>query len=90
MLSSITFGTFYFFLAFCVILFFWVLFFVPETRGIPIEQMDQVFGGTQGQRDLERMARIRARLGIALDDEERASLCDEKSNEHCSAVKHIE
>lgn len=90
MLSSITFGTFYFFLAFCVILFFWVLFFVPETRGIPIEQMDQVFGGTQGQRDLERMARIRARLGISLDDEKRVSLDDEKVNEDCSAVKHIE
>lgn len=89
MLSSITFGTFYFFLAFCVILFFWVLFFVPETRGIPIEQMDQVFGGTQGQRDLERMARIRARLGISLDDEKRVSLDDEKANEDCSAVKHI-
>lgn len=33
MLKSITFGAFYFFLAFCVILFFWVLFAVPETRG---------------------------------------------------------
>lgn len=73
-----------------MILFFWVLFFVPETRGIPIEQMDQVFGGTQGQRDLERMARIRARLGISLDDEKRVSLDDEKANEDCSAVKHIE
>lgn len=73
-----------------MILFFWVLFFVPETRGIPIEQMDQVFGGTQGQRDLERMARIRARLGISLDDEKRVSLDDEKVNEDCSAVKHIE
>lgn len=86
MLSSITFGTFYFFLAFCAILFFWVLFFVPETRGIPIEQMDQVFGGTQGQKDLERMARIRARLGMPLDDEKTS---DNKAIDGCSA-KHIE
>ncbi|KAI9927097.1 hypothetical protein ASPWEDRAFT_177557 [Aspergillus wentii DTO 134E9] len=64
MLDSITFGTFYFFLAFCVLLFFWVLFFVPETRGIPIEDMDQLFGGNQGHEDLLRMAGIRARLGI--------------------------
>lgn len=33
MLRSITFGTFYFFLVFCIILFVWVYFAVPETRG---------------------------------------------------------
>jgi MFS family permease len=33
MIKNISFGTFYFFLAFCVILFFWVWFYVPETRG---------------------------------------------------------
>lgn len=90
MLSTITFGTFYFFLAFCAILFVWVLFFVPETRGIPIEQMDQIFGGSQGQKDLERMARIRDRLGISLDDEKTFSLEDYKATGDFSAVKHLE
>lgn len=68
MLKSITFGTFYFFLAFCVILFIWVLFLVPETKGVPIEEMDQVFGGNQGQEDLIRMVSIRSRLGITGDE----------------------
>ncbi|CAG8139637.1 unnamed protein product [Penicillium olsonii] len=65
MLESITFGTFYFFLAFCVILFVWVMFLVPETKGVPIEEMDQLFGGNQGQEDLTRMLSVRARLGFA-------------------------
>ncbi|KAJ5747111.1 uncharacterized protein N7511_008807 [Penicillium nucicola] len=62
MLESITFGTFYFFLAFCIILFVWVMFFVPETKGVPIEDMDKIFGGNQGQADLARMTEIRNRL----------------------------
>lgn len=81
MLKSITFGTFYFFLAFCVILFFWVLFAVPETRGkhiaftlakkvqltwigVPIEEMDKLFGGNAGDEDLRRIAHIQQRLGF--------------------------
>jgi hypothetical protein len=69
MLQSITFGTFYFFLAFCVILFVWVMFFVPETKGVPIEEMDKIFGGNQGQADMQRIAEIRNRLGILSAEE---------------------
>ncbi|CAG8961353.1 hypothetical protein HYFRA_00013814, partial [Hymenoscyphus fraxineus] len=65
MLKSITFGTFYFFLVFCIILLVWVYFCVPETKGVSIEDMDKVFGGNQGSLDLSRMADIRRRLGIA-------------------------
>ncbi|CAG8976995.1 hypothetical protein HYALB_00012847 [Hymenoscyphus albidus] len=64
MLKSITFGTFYFFLEFCIILLVWVYFCVPETKGVSIEDMDKVFGGNQGSLDLSRMADIRKRLGI--------------------------
>ncbi|KAJ6078597.1 hypothetical protein N7467_008350 [Penicillium canescens] len=69
MLQSITFGTFYFFLAFCVILFVWVMFFVPETKGVPIEEMDKIFGGNQGQADMQRITEIRNRLGILSAEE---------------------
>ncbi|KIW03089.1 uncharacterized protein PV09_05734 [Verruconis gallopava] len=64
MLKSITFGTFYFFLVFCIILFVWVFFFVPETKGVPIEEMDRIFGGNEAEKDAQRMAAIRARLGM--------------------------
>jgi hypothetical protein len=64
MLKSITFGTFYFFLVFCLILIVWVYFCVPETKGLRIEEMDQIFGGNQGAEDMRRIADIRRRLGI--------------------------
>lgn len=51
-------------LAFCLFLIVWVWFFVPETRGVGIEEMDKLFGGSQGEADLQRMADIRQQLGI--------------------------
>ncbi|KXH50774.1 sugar transporter [Colletotrichum simmondsii] len=69
MLEAITFGTFYFFLAFCVILVIWVYFFVPETKGVRIEEMDKLFGGNQGEADMIRMAIIRQQLGLTQGDE---------------------
>ncbi|KAF4628363.1 hypothetical protein G7Y89_g9789 [Cudoniella acicularis] len=71
MLKSITFGTFYFFLVFCVILVVWVYFCVPETKGLPIEEMDKIFGGNQGVEDMARIADIRRRLGITVTGGER-------------------
>ncbi|KAH7155917.1 sugar transporter [Dactylonectria macrodidyma] len=64
MLSAIEFGTFYFFFAFCLFLGVWVFFFVPETKGVRIEEMDELFGGNQGVEDMERITDIRLRLGI--------------------------
>jgi hypothetical protein len=70
MLKSITFGTFYFFLVFCLILIVWVYFCVPETKGLRIEEMDQIFGGNQGVEDMARISDIRRRLGIVGNDRE--------------------
>lgn len=56
-------------LAFCLFLIVWVYFFVPETRGVGIEEMDKLFGGNQGEDDMTRMANIRDRLGIARGSE---------------------
>ncbi|KAL3471388.1 general substrate transporter [Aspergillus californicus] len=64
MLDNIRFGTFYFFLAFCIFLFLWVFFFLPETKNVPMEQMDNIFGGNQGEQDMLRMAVIRTQLGL--------------------------
>jgi len=44
------------------------MFFVPETKGVPIEEMDKLFGGNQGQEDLRRMMSVRVRLGITGED----------------------
>ncbi|KAI0159146.1 sugar transporter [Pestalotiopsis sp. NC0098] len=80
MLASISFGTFFFFLAFCVILFIWVYFFVPETRGVRIEEMDNLFGGSQGEADVQRLKAVRHRLGLdtSREVEEKASQVHEE------------
>ncbi|KAL4900640.1 hypothetical protein BDW74DRAFT_188081 [Aspergillus multicolor] len=64
MLDNIKYGTFYFFLAFCIFLWIWVFFFLPETKNVRIEQMDNIFGGNQGEQDMVRMAAIRNQLGL--------------------------
>ncbi|KAF8854257.1 sugar transporter [Acephala macrosclerotiorum] len=81
MLKSITFGTFYFFLVFCLILIVWVYFCVPETKGLRIEEMDQVFGGNQGVEDMARIADIRRRLGITRADGDEGSQEDFKGDD---------
>lgn len=71
-------------LVFCVILFVWVLFFVPETRGVRIEEMDKLFGGSEGKEDIERIRAIRESLGLVAVTE----ASDKK--DHLVNQEHIE
>lgn len=52
-----------------MVLIVWVYFFVPETKGVRIEEMDKIFGGNQGEADMIRMAIIRQQLGLIQGDE---------------------
>lgn len=69
MLEHITYGTFIFFGAFSLLggLFIWI--FVPETKGLTLEEMDDVFGASEGlaAADQARQDAILQRLGL-LDD----------------------
>lgn len=47
-----------------MILIVWVYFFVPETKGVPMEEMDKIFGGNQGEEDFRKIIEIRRRLGM--------------------------
>lgn len=47
---------------FCFISFIWVLWCVPEVKGVPLEQLDAIFGDNSGEEDLKRINRIRKRL----------------------------
>lgn len=64
MLDKLKFGTYLFFAAFCLIMFLWVFFFVPETRYKSLEEMDLVFGDNSGTVDRERMREIMAEVGL--------------------------
>ncbi|KAK9476952.1 general substrate transporter [Lipomyces japonicus] len=62
MMKHITFGTFYFFFGFTLFLFFYVWLCLPETKGVPIEEMDKLWGGNEGQATKDRMERIQQEL----------------------------
>jgi MFS family permease len=64
MLDKLKFGTYIFFAAFCLIMFLWVMFFVPETRYKTLEEMDLVFGDNLGTNDLERMREVMHEVGL--------------------------
>jgi len=62
MLETITWGTYIFFAAFSLIALGFVYFFVPETRGKTLEDMDAVFGDTAAHEEKQRMRQIEAQL----------------------------
>jgi hypothetical protein len=52
------FGAYVFFAVFCLLSFAWTYFFVPETNGRTLEQMDMVFEDHTSQDDENRRRRI--------------------------------
>ncbi|KAI0030130.1 general substrate transporter [Vararia minispora EC-137] len=66
MLQHLRFGTFIFFGVFSFLGGLFILLFVPETKGLTLEEMDEVFGDEAGTsaRDLERQAEIARRIGL--------------------------
>jgi hypothetical protein len=69
MLTSIGFGTYVFFAAFCLLALIWVYFFIPETMGRTLEQMDYVFNDNQTSVEQERRARIEAQMTERIQSE---------------------
>jgi hypothetical protein len=68
MLATIKWGTYIFFAAFCLLAFGFTYFFVPETRGKTLEDMDLVFGDTAAHEEKDRIRHIEAQLrGVQID-----------------------
>jgi Sugar (and other) transporter len=55
-------GTYFFFAANALLALFFVIFFVPETRGKSLEDMDVVFGDTAAHEEKTRLYQIAAQL----------------------------
>ena len=68
MIQSLGFGTYIFFGAFCIIALVWVYFFIPETNGRTLEQMDFVFKDNQSTAETEGRARIEADMVAHVQD----------------------
>jgi MFS family permease len=64
MLDTIGYGTYIFFAAFCLLAFVFTYFFIPETRGKSLEDMDAVFGDNAAHDEKARLFNIAADLGI--------------------------
>lgn len=62
--SNIRSGTYIFFAAWLVLAFAFYWFFVPETRGKTLEEMDAAFGSHSSEADIQRLARIQAEVGL--------------------------
>jgi len=71
MVASMGYGTFIFFGAMCFIGAAFVYFVVPETKGLTLEEMDEVFGDEAGTglEDRNRLDRIYVELGLFTADE---------------------
>ncbi|KAH6694972.1 general substrate transporter [Leptodontidium sp. 2 PMI_412] len=68
MLEKITWGTYIFFAAFCLLALAFTYFFIPETQGRTLEDMDLVFGDGDAHEEKERIRRIEAQLrGVGVD-----------------------
>jgi MFS family permease len=78
MVAGMGYGTFIFFGAICFIAAGFVWWFVPETKNLTLEEMDEVFGDAAGSAtaDRERLDRIYVELGLfsAQEVEVRASM----------------
>ena len=57
-------GTYIFFAGWLVLAFAFYWFFIPETRGKTLEEMDAAFGSHSSQEDVHELARIQAEIGL--------------------------
>ncbi|KAK2599034.1 hypothetical protein QQS21_005501 [Conoideocrella luteorostrata] len=64
MLDTLRWGTYVFFAVFCVIAIGFTYFFVPETKGKSLEDMDIAFGDTAAHEEKMRLFEIAASLGL--------------------------
>ncbi|TKA24195.1 hypothetical protein B0A50_05959 [Salinomyces thailandicus] len=72
LVESTGFGAYVFFAVFCLLSFVWTFFFVPETKGRTLEQMDHVFGDVSSEAEEARRRRIERH--IVNKDEESPSI----------------
>lgn len=81
MITSLGYGTYMFFGSLMVLMGIWAFFFIPETKGLTLEEMDRLFGGgdTAAVEDLE--AKMRVEQVEEVDDrvEEKGGLREQKA-----------
>lgn len=64
MLQAWEWGTYIFFAVFLAVGIAWVYFYLPETKGTSLEEMDRVFKSNTGERDAELMREAQRDVGL--------------------------
>ncbi|KIW04689.1 uncharacterized protein PV09_04423 [Verruconis gallopava] len=85
MLSAWAWGTYIFFAVFLGGGIAWVWFFLPETKGATLEEMDRIFKSRLGAEDAEMLAQAQRDVGLTQALEESAAQVVEKAHK----VEHI-
>ncbi|KAJ7496412.1 MFS monosaccharide transporter [Mycena latifolia] len=57
-------GTFLTFASACFLAYLWATYSIPETAGVPLEDMDRVFGSEVGREDMLRRREVEEELGL--------------------------
>jgi hypothetical protein len=60
-------GTYIFFAVFLAASIVWIYFFLPETKGATLEEMDRVFKSRSGETDMIMLDEARRDVAIAHD-----------------------
>jgi hypothetical protein len=83
MVASMNYGTFIFFGIICFLAAGFIFFMVPETKGLTLEEMDEVFGDEAGNAadDRARLDRIYTELGLMDGGDERREDCRYRHHE---------
>ncbi|KAK9380002.1 quinate permease, partial [Kockiozyma suomiensis] len=85
MFDKMSYGVFFFFATFQIISIFYVFFLVPETKGVPLEQMDLLFAKGLPPRKAHREVMLKLQ---AMDEETRREVVDVA--EHKSGQDFVE
>ncbi|KAI9924859.1 hypothetical protein ASPWEDRAFT_155105 [Aspergillus wentii DTO 134E9] len=64
MFKTLEWGTYIFFAGFLAASIVWIYFFLPETKGVSLEEMDRVFGSHSGAEDMQMLEQARQDVGL--------------------------
>ncbi|KAK7431258.1 hypothetical protein QQZ08_002299 [Neonectria magnoliae] len=72
MFETLKWGTYIFFAGFLAASIVWVYFYLPETKGVTMEEMDRVFGSHTGEEDAILLEQAKRDVGLGFEMENHA------------------
>lgn len=86
MITSMGYGTYMFFGALMILMGFWALFFIPETKGLTLEDMDRLFAVSTAKTVWQSMVQRRPMEEVLAERRENTRIYNEKE----TALEQVE